>query len=555
MPILSESERIKAAMIAQTAHHQAKGGKSYPAAVGKSLPLLTLCANEGPITEPCPSCKGAGRHVRKCSVWKQVTREPVGTAKMNCQKCKAEGLGWAPPVAPTPPVAFAPITTRHLLYHIYPVAGNGAWQRNVAALVARMGLFNGKRIVAIVTDPPTGRVPESSSPHGPDAYRIFGACDSPDAVRAAFGRHADSVEFVHLTNDPDKRESLTHGPLFSRVESLDPTHVTFYGQAKGVTRPPNHPAHEWADVLYRTHLDYWPLVAEQLNSFALTGAFKKLGAGWSKGQSLSSWHYSGSFMWFRNAELFSRNWRTIDDFWGGIEPYPSLHFPVERSGCLFHAAPVGKMNLYDEKYWNDTVRPALLKFEVANAGKRQVAPESRLLNLGCGPFRAEGWVNTDVVRTAVINPDVVTPLGLPLPFPDGHFDRVYAGHVLEHVPWDRVPALLAEVRRVTRAGGKVCVVGPDSVRVLNAWKNGEATWEQVTDIIEDSAHHQYTSPDDEWDAARHHWNAHAARVVSALTVAEFREVEEVPHEPERMAGWPVVDFSNRNQCAVIARAP
>ncbi len=97
MPILSESERIKAAMAEQAARHVAKGGKVYPAPVGKSLPLLTLCANEGPIIEPCPSCRGEGRHVRKCSVWKECTRDPIGTARMNCEKCKRENLGYAPP--------------------------------------------------------------------------------------------------------------------------------------------------------------------------------------------------------------------------------------------------------------------------------------------------------------------------------------------------------------------------------------------------------------------------------------------------------------------------
>lgn len=48
------------------------------------------------ITERCKGCKGAGRHVRRCSVWKEVTWEPIGSARMSCQKCRAEGLGYEP---------------------------------------------------------------------------------------------------------------------------------------------------------------------------------------------------------------------------------------------------------------------------------------------------------------------------------------------------------------------------------------------------------------------------------------------------------------------------
>ncbi len=86
-------------MAAQVAHHIAKGGKTHSPKSAPARSLTVLCANEGRIIERCQSCKGEGRHVRKCSVWKTVTREPVGSAKMNCQKCKAEGLGYAPATA------------------------------------------------------------------------------------------------------------------------------------------------------------------------------------------------------------------------------------------------------------------------------------------------------------------------------------------------------------------------------------------------------------------------------------------------------------------------
>src|SRR5262249_17998671 len=45
-----------------------------------------------------------------------------------------------------------------------------------------------------------------------------------------------------------------------------------------------------------------------------------------------------------------------------------------------------------------------------------------------------------------------------LPFPDGHFDRILAVHVLEHLP--DLPAALDEVRRLLRPGGQFSVLIP-----------------------------------------------------------------------------------------------
>lgn len=47
---------------------------------------------------------------------------------------------------------------------------------------------------------------------------------------------------------------------------------------------------------------------------------------------------------------------------------------------------------------------------------------------------------------------------LALPFPDGHFDRVIAAEILEHVPDDR--AAIAEIVRVVVPGGLVAVTVP-----------------------------------------------------------------------------------------------
>lgn len=89
------------------------------------------------------------------------------------------------------------------------------------------------------------------------------------------------------------------------------------------------------------------------------------------GQSRSTWHYSGSWVWYRSARLFTRNWREIDQFWSGIEPYPSLHFNLDEAGVVFHDKTG---DLYSAPMWNTTVWPEWNAWALTNARKRTGHP-------------------------------------------------------------------------------------------------------------------------------------------------------------------------------------
>ena len=55
--------------------------------------------------------------------------------------------------------------------------------------------------------------------------------------------------------------------------------------------------------------------------------------------------------------------------------------------------------------------------------------------------------------------DVIHDLGsIPYPFVDNEFDQVVCRHVAEHVP--DVMAFIAELHRVTKAGGRILIVTP-----------------------------------------------------------------------------------------------
>lgn len=272
------------------------------------------------------------------------------------KRARAKGVAAQAPPSPRQAVAvpnYAGIekpVIRNMLMHIWPARGNGVWQWNVQQVLKRIDLFNGKRIVAIATD---------------------GRSDSADAVKRLFGDTLTSV--VELTNNPGLREVETFLPLFSQVQSTAPNEATVYLQSKGVTRGLGHTngttATYWAEMMYEGLLDYWPQVERILETYPVCGMFKKVGHGFAG--SRSQWHYSGSFFWFANRALFSRNWREIDRIQFGIEPYPSLHFGAHEAWCLFlegivgvcndanrtHAMQNRHLDLYDWRYCMEFVKP------------------------------------------------------------------------------------------------------------------------------------------------------------------------------------------------------
>lgn len=102
------------------------------------------------------------------------------------------------------------------------------------------------------------------------------------------------------------------------------------------------------------------------------------------------------------------------------------------------------------------------------------------LNLGCGPFHPKGWVNVDVEPG--MNPDVVASV-LALPFEDDSASHVYLGHVLEHLPFEKVPDVLDETARVLRPGGSVAIVGPDIQLAWNGYRAGMFDADTVEGVI------------------------------------------------------------------------
>jgi SAM-dependent methyltransferase len=87
------------------------------------------------------------------------------------------------------------------------------------------------------------------------------------------------------------------------------------------------------------------------------------------------------------------------------------------------------------------------------------APKSHMANLGCGVHYHCEWDNYDF---APASPAVkVLDLSKSLPFSDAVYEVCYTSHVLEHLPRERVPGLLAEILRILKPEGVLRIVVPD----------------------------------------------------------------------------------------------
>lgn len=166
------------------------------------------------------------------------------------------------------------------------------------------------------------------------------------------------------------------------------------------------------------------------------------------------------------------------------------------------------------------------------------------LNLGCGdPFchAPDPWVNVDVRPET--QADVLADL-LDLPWNAEEAELIYAGHVLEHLPYLSALDALREMHRVLVPGGRLLVVGPDSDKTLRLVAAGVISAERAA---------QNDGHTDEDNPALHSWFTSARQVLPLCWEAGFeaREVDITAAPPD----FPVYDRVTPDQYAVICWKP
>lgn len=93
----------------------------------------------------------------------------------------------------------------------------------------------------------------------------------------------------------------------------------------------------------------------------------------------------------------------------------------------------------------------------------EVGAIMKKLNLGCGRFKKEGYVNVDWDPNC--KPDIVLNLvNLPYPLPDNEYDLIELDHVLEHLPSPF--ETMRELHRICKDGGRVIIRVPHFSRAL-----------------------------------------------------------------------------------------
>lgn len=179
------------------------------------------------------------------------------------------------------------------------------------------------------------------------------------------------------------------------------------------------------------------------------------------------------------------------------------------------------------------------------------------LNVGAGTHNAPSpWVNVDVTEQPDVHPDVIVEPGEPLPWGDNTVERIFAGHVLEHMPWPDTLGYLLDLRRVLQPGGELLVVGPDVLRCIERYKHGLEPWEMIHSVLE--YHDRNTGFEtSDWPNARHWWNCWETRVLEVVEQAGFVDVTPIPppdgvYWADGIPGWPVVGWAPW-QCAVLTR--
>lgn len=164
--------------------------------------------------------------------------------------------------------------------------------------------------------------------------------------------------------------------------------------------------------------------------------------------------------------------------------------------------------------------------------------------LGSGTTPPDGWIGLDFHRKGdnVYKAD----LRMPLPLHDASVSAVLAEHVLEHLFYDELEPLMAELQRVIRPGGVLRVVSPDARAIARLVLAGPEA-RHTAEVVYDRGIHRW--PDDELAWARsinrvsHQWGQHksllsAAMLEPLLAAAGFVDI--VAPEPGTSAYLPEV---------------
>jgi predicted SAM-dependent methyltransferase len=94
------------------------------------------------------------------------------------------------------------------------------------------------------------------------------------------------------------------------------------------------------------------------------------------------------------------------------------------------------------------------------------------LNIGCGPFGQDDWVNVDLMKLR--NVSFTFDSRRSLPFKDNTVSRIRVEHFFEHIDKSyEAPVFLDECKRVMQDGAVLRIVVPDIEKFIRAYLNND----------------------------------------------------------------------------------
>ena len=165
------------------------------------------------------------------------------------------------------------------------------------------------------------------------------------------------------------------------------------------------------------------------------------------------------------------------------------------------------------------------------------------LNLGSGDCYAKGWLNVDLPTTPH-RFDQSADIRRTLPWQRHSIERVYLGHVLEHLTIAEGTTLLRRLRPLMAPRkGVALAVGPDINRARKLLKRSD---------LDPELFQMIRLGGNRWPGDRHKWECEPRTLEAMFRDAGWRHVREV--EVGRIRGsWPIVSRVGW-QCAVRADA-
>jgi predicted SAM-dependent methyltransferase len=103
----------------------------------------------------------------------------------------------------------------------------------------------------------------------------------------------------------------------------------------------------------------------------------------------------------------------------------------------------------------------------------------RRLNWGCGEWRPEGWINSDLKAEPGV--DIACDIREGLPLADESIDYIVSVHALPEIPYEELIPVLQELRRVLTPDGVLRLSLPDFDKAIDAYRAGNAGYFHIGD--------------------------------------------------------------------------